>query len=69
MSLRHDSAPRHNPLRSSVRPVDSAVLAAARGKVIPALCAMSRPERPARPTTGARGFMRHGHTPHVRRCA
>jgi hypothetical protein len=48
------------------RPVDHAVAAIERGKLVRTLCGLSRAESPAR-TTGARGFMRHGHTPHVRR--
>jgi hypothetical protein len=67
MSLRHDSAPRHNPLRPSGRPIDRAIAAIERGKLVPGLLSASR-MRAERIISG-RAFGRHGHTPHARRCA
>jgi hypothetical protein len=65
MALRHDSAARRNP--ALTRPADHAIEAAARGKVIPALCTMSRPGLAPRTTSGARGWQRHGHVAHTRK--
>jgi hypothetical protein len=65
MSLRHDSAARRKP--ALTRPVDRAVLAAARGKLVPDLLSAPRGMQESRIISG-RGCQRHGHTPHVRRC-
>jgi hypothetical protein len=51
------------------RPIDRAVEAAARGKLIVALCNVRTMETSRRTTGSSRAFARHGHIPHTRKIA